>query len=752
MTIRLPMHNRMMEVFGNGGYERWVWALLVVVVASVLLADPILSARPLFLRDLGMWHYPVLRDARVGDEATISALPFWTSRLGGGRPLVANTTYALFHPANLLYLIFPFDRAFNLFIALHVILAGVGMLFLARRVGFHFEAAYVAAIAYMMGGYVMSCTAQYPMIAPVAWAPIVLAIGLTAARKPSPRLIALLAFVIAIQLVGGQPEAALMTILIGVAWSLATLGRRQYLRCFGAWTAAALWACALAFPQLLPAYLNIRQSVRGLGLTPETILYWSFHPGRMVEFVAYPAASWLWQGAPNNSLIDGGRPLFNSLYMGLAVIVLAIVGMVTMFSRRKARIRYGDIPTVVFAVTAAVGVVLAFGRYVPGVEGLIESAGAFVLVRYPVKFLFVAVVAISMLAATGMESVARKVGGLYVAVIIGVVVLDLFFAHRQMTPVATVPPHRLEAPLIGALEEASRNQGVDPGQWRIYHHRLPRSGWGPRLAAGEVVDADVFFAWQQRMLMPRTGPINGVQHAFEPSIEILDSREYFAFAVAMHQVDLGSLARTLGDTGVLWMVSPQPDLEARSSGELVGVAELGANIGVPSGSAWLYRIRTFSPRVRLTDRYRVDSEATSDTVVGRATDDDSPLPVILSRNPGIVAKGHGALEGSVRILLDNDRRLDLEVSCDRPCLLFVADLFAPGWTARVDGHDVELLRANVAFRAVPLMAGRHRVEMSYRPPGLYPGVAIAMVAGLGLGLCVWPRRRSPIRENRSDQR
>jgi hypothetical protein len=741
LTIRLPMHNRMMEVFGNGGYERWVWALLVVVVASVLLADPILSARPLFLRDLGMWHYPVLRDARVGDEATISALPFWTSRLGGGRPLVANTTYALFHPANLLYLIFPFDRAFNLFIALHVILAGVGMLFLARRVGFHFEAAYVAAIAYMMGGYVMSCTAQYPMIAPVAWAPIVLAIGLTAARKPSPRLIALLAFVIAIQLVGGQPEAAMMTILIGVAWSFATLGRRQYLRCFGAWTAAALWACALAFPQLLPAYLNIRQSVRGLGLTPETILYWSFHPGRMVEFVAYPAASWLWQGAPNNSLIDGGRPLFNSLYMGLAVIVLAIVGMVTMFSRRKARARYGDIPTVAFAVTAAVGVVLAFGRYVPGVEGLIESAGAFVLVRYPVK-----------LAATGMESVARKVGGLYVAVIIGVVVLDLFFAHRQMTPVATVPPHRLEAPLIGALEEASRNQGVDPGQWRIYHHRLPRSGWGPRLAAGEVVDADVFFAWQQRMLMPRTGPINGVQHAFEPSIEILDSREYFAFAVAMHQVDLGSLARTLGDTGVLWMVSPQPDLEARSSGELVGVAELGANIGVPSGSAWLYRIRTFSPRVRLTDRYRVDSEATSDTVVGRATDDDSPLPVILSRNPGIVAKGHGALEGSVRILLDNDRRLDLEVSCDRPCLLFVADLFAPGWTARVDGHDVELLRANVAFRAVPLMAGRHRVEMSYRPPGLYPGVAIAMVAGLGLGLCVWPRRRSPIRENRSDQR
>jgi hypothetical protein len=154
----------------------------------------------------------------------------------------------------------------------------------------------------------------------------------------------------------------------------------------------------------------------------------------------------------------------------------------------------------------------------------------------------------------------------------------------------------------------------------------------------------------------------------------------------------------------------------------------------------------------LTDLFRVDSEATSDLVVRRATDDDSPMPVILSRNPGIVAKGHGALEGSVRILLDNDRRLDLEVSCDRPCLLFVADLFAPGWTARVDGHDVELLRANVAFRAVPLMAGRHRVEMSYRPPGLYPGVAIAMVAGLGLGLCVWPRRRSPIRENRSDQR
>ena len=39
-----------------------------------------------------------------------------------------------------------------------------------------------------------------------------------------------------------------------------------------------------------------------------------------------------------------------------------------------------------------------------------------------------------------------------------------------------------------------------------------------------------------------------------------------------------------------------------------------------------------------------------------------------------------------------------------------------GWRARVDGTPAEVLRAAIAFMAVRVPAGSHRVELELRPP------------------------------------
>ena len=78
----------------------------------------------------------------------------------------------------------------------------------------------------------------------------------------------------------------------------------------------------------------------------------------------------------------------------------------------------------------------------------------------------------------------------------------------------------------------------------------------------------------------------------------------------------------------------------------------------------------------------------------------------------------------------------------------MADAWAPGWTARVDGHDgLAVQRANVAFRAVPLGTGRHVVELRYRPWSVPTGLAlsgasIVAAAALALG------GRGPAKEGR----
>jgi len=79
--------------------------------------------------------------------------------------------------------------------------------------------------------------------------------------------------------------------------------------------------------------------------------------------------------------------------------------------------------------------------------------------------------------------------------------------------------------------------------------------------------------------------------------------------------------------------------------------------------------------------------------------------------------------------------------------VFVSDAIYPERQALVDGELVATQRANLAFTAIPVPAGRHQIELRYVPTRFYAGIAIT-VATLGgwLGAArVADRRRRSMR-------
>ena len=60
----------------------------------------------------------------------------------------------------------------------------------------------------------------------------------------------------------------------------------------------------------------------------------------------------------------------------------------------------------------------------------------------------------------------------------------------------------------------------------------------------------------------------------------------------------------------------------------------------------------------------------------------------------------------------------------------------------MDAQDTTLWRANHAFRAVRVPAGRHEVEMRFVPDSVRRGAALSAVAGLAVVALAlpWPRR------------
>ncbi len=62
--------------------------------------------------------------------------------------------------------------------------------------------------------------------------------------------------------------------------------------------------------------------------------------------------------------------------------------------------------------------------------------------------------------------------------------------------------------------------------------------------------------------------------------------------------------------------------------------------------------------------------------------------------------------------------LSYEVSSENGGVLVFSEVYYPGWTATVDGKDVELGRVNYILRAMRIEKGKHQVTLSFRPASI----------------------------------
>jgi hypothetical protein len=83
------------------------------------------------------------------------------------------------------------------------------------------------------------------------------------------------------------------------------------------------------------------------------------------------------------------------------------------------------------------------------------------------------------------------------------------------------------------------------------------------------------------------------------------------------------------------------------------------------------------------------------------------------------ACAEGACTAPLRAIISppaySQNRLTLTAEASRPAVVVVADAWADGWQATVDGRPTNLFHANHAFRGVIVPAGRHVVALRYAP-------------------------------------
>jgi hypothetical protein len=157
--------------------------------------------------------------------------------------------------------------------------------------------------------------------------------------------------------------------------------------------------------------------------------------------------------------------------------------------------------------------------------------------------------------------------------------------------------------------------------------------------------------------------------------------------------------------------------------------------------ARLYRVASPLPRIRFVARERAprDPNDAAASLLDPGFDPDTEV-LIDGAPPGEPPPAPQAAE--IQVLQDDPERVRISLVAPRAGHLVLADCDAPGWRGSVDGRPAPIERANMLFRAVPVPAGRHTIEMTYRPVSVKAGAATSLLGCAALAtLCVRRSRR-----------
>lgn len=106
--------------------------------------------------------------------------------------------------------------------------------------------------------------------------------------------------------------------------------------------------------------------------------------------------------------------------------------------------------------------------------------------------------------------------------------------------------------------------------------------------------------------------------------------------------------------------------------------------------------------------------------------------VRFSESPPDDGAGEG---GAVDITSFRPNRIELSADLRRPAFIVLSEVYYPGWEALVDSQDAPLLCGNYILRAVPVLEGKHRIVLQFRPKSFQWGLGISL--GSLLLVCVF---------------
>ena len=729
-------------------------------------------------------------------ELSAGRLPLWNPYTFAGAPFWADVQSAVFYPPSLLTILLSAPWGFSLFALeieaiVHFWLAGVFTYLFVRQITQNRTAAVIAVLTFTFSGYLTGYPSQQLAVLEAGvWLPMILLFIYLAsqratqpARSPIPMLL-LAGVAWGLTLLAGHPQSALIIAYLSTAYlfflwltSPHVLRHMQHAtgfiarvsRFMGHTLQAVLYAVlflvtglALAAVQFIPAAEYTLLSVRAEGTYEQ--MSGGFPLPDVIQF-----------------LLPGQVSFYSPLYVGIIGLVLALWVIFVSPTRH----------TIFWAIVALITLLISFGGNTFFYTPLFLWVPGFSIFRGQERWALATAVSLSVLAGYGFKQLLidiqhdSRLSSLLSLTkwLLFLALLLTFIFFYGLNDTGWTPA----SPFYDLLGGATLLTILLALAWLLWKFapRLPLNLL--TILTGALICFDLFTAnWQTNLYpelpewhtqMPtavaaiKADAAKSAGEAFAKPYRVYNEfRLYDNYGVPFEVEDLWGASPLRLDRYDQFLAPPMPIERTWELLKVKYVITWREELFVPStiiyqepaadGTTYVHRLDEVGPRAWLVTQAEIADDATTLQKIADPAFDRWHIALL---EPGtepiieqiIVSK---AVEvGSQNKEIHNSQfvihnssfttpsHITYRVTTPTPALLLLSETHYPGWQATVDGQAVPLLRADYVLRAVPVPAGEHLVELTFRPPSFIIGAVISGLAivGLAITFIVWRIRRKP---------
>jgi hypothetical protein len=726
------------------------FAGLLALLVFAAYSQVVLGLETFVARDFGFFAYPLAHFQQECFQR--GEIPFWNPYNNCGVPFLAQWNTMPLYPPALFYLLLPLKWALGMFSLLHLWWAGFGMYFLARNWTKNNFAAAFAGVAFAFNGFTLNLLMWPSHIATFSWMPWMIMAAQLAWREGMEKIL-LAALVGTLQMLAGGPETIFLTwLIVSALWIVEIIQRAaghtgdsppsatstaHWLTMFWRLPLVVALVILLALPQLLPFLDLVAHSQREAGFAD---LRWSMPGFGLANFLVPTAFG---STVTAGIFFQHGQCWTSSYYLGLATLWLALLAI---FRVRERRVW-------LLTCIAVAGLTLALGESTPVLPLIRKWIPQLSFITYPIKYVMLAVFAAPLLAAfalRNMENSRRYILPL------GSILLSALAVIIIWTQLAPLPGDNSSIALTTGLTRAAFLLLIGGMLFALTRQmKFPQLRFAPLLL---ILTAwtDVFTheptqnptvpPWvfqpdltREKLALNPQPALGGARAMVSP----LAAQEFVHFAASNPKDNF--LAKRLGYCANANLLDAVPkvdgffSLTTRENDAVLSLLYSATNASHPGLEAFLGVAQATAPDAVF--HWQARSSYLPLVTAGQQ-------PVFLADARALAVLAQNDFDGSKTVCLPPDeqpyvsathfnsakildykfgtRTVDIEAEADEPSLVVIAQTYHHNWLAEVDGQRTRLFRANVAFQAVAIPAGRHQIHLVYSDRMFQLGAAISL--------------------------